>query len=604
MSQEPAVHYHVRVDPERHELVVKAHYRGDFASGERMLVETPSWVPGNYNFMQFARDIFELEAVDPRTGAALELRRAGWEGFEILAPKGEVELSYRAYAFEPEFGEPSGILDSSYAVLLGTRYLYCKDHLGPCRVSYELPKGWEGRIHHPSGAEQVPGQVNTWDYPSYEILLDTPVVMGNFDVHEREVAGTPIYFVFVDRGVGFQAEVEGFADELARVAAFFHEMYGSFPFSDYSFVMSLNPQNEWGLEHLTSTMCGLGPDVFTDEDQYKIGVRVCAHEMFHAWNVRRLRPAPLLQLQHHLDSGSFSEGLWVAEGFTRYYEFLSCTVTGVYSPEEFFSNIVGYYEHLTIVPAYERVTAVDSSLATYLNHNPKYPGRVNNCIDYYDKGMLIAFGLDASLRLAGQAGGLNQAFRGFYDQYLDWPVGDSTNPGYSTEDVIRYFNELQPGLGERLEREVLRPGGLDTEAMLQSLGFEVVRESIHYLGLVFTDDSATIYNLLDDSPAGQSGLAPGDVLTAIDGFSLTKAGLQWAATHAEPVTLGVLRGHRALEFRVVPGQREAIRELIWRGDDEQRRRLYEWFGREFELEDGQVFSLEFYENFHGIETTY
>ena len=83
--------------------------------------------------------------------------------------------------------------------------------------------------------------------------------------------------------------------------------------------------------------------------------------MFHAWIVRRLRPAPLLQLQHHLDTGSFSEGVWLAEGFTRYYEFLACTVTGIYSPEAFLSNIVGYFGHLTQIPAYDRVSATSSA---------------------------------------------------------------------------------------------------------------------------------------------------------------------------------------------------------------------------------------------------
>jgi hypothetical protein len=235
--------------------------------------------------------------------------------------------------------------------------------------------------------------------------------MGNYDRYERVVAGTPFYFVFVDHGVGFEAKVQGFVDQLAAIAKVYHRMFRSFPFEDYTFVMSLNPQASWGLEHLTSTMCGLGPDIFTDPDQYAIGVRVCAHELFHAWNVRRLRPSPLLQVAEQLTSGSFTEGLWIAEGFTRYYEFLSCTRIGVYSPDQFFSAVVGYLEHLRVVPAYERVSGVDSSLTTYLNHSPKYSGRPANCIDYYDKGMLIAFDIDATLRLGSSEQSLDHAFR-------------------------------------------------------------------------------------------------------------------------------------------------------------------------------------------------
>lgn len=597
------MHYKVAIDPERHELAVEVAISSEVASGGSLVLETPSWVPGNYNFMQFARDIFSISAVDNVSGEELAVTREGWEGFRIHNPVGGITVRYRAYAFEPQFGEPSGIIDSNYAVLLGTRYLYSREDKGPHQVTYDLPKIWEGRIHHPSGAKKISGSENTWEYPSYEILLDTPVVMGEFDIIEKEVYGTAIYFVFVDQGVGFEARVDEFVEGLVHVCKFYHAMYGSFPFTDYTFVMSLNPQNDWGLEHLTSTMCGLGPDMFTADDKYKRGIRVCAHEMFHAWNVRRLRPAPLLQLHRQLDKGSFTEGLWVAEGFTRYYEFLSCTVTGVYSPEEFFSNIVGYYEHLTVVPAYERVSVADSSAATYLNHNPKYPGRVCNCIDYYDKGMLIAFGIDASLRLHSNTDGLNRAFRKFYDKYVHWPPGNSDYPGYTTKDIIDFFERIQPGLGEQIDHAANYPGGLNTETILEQLGFAVERKLIHYLGLVFTDDTlTTLYNLLDDSPAGRSGLAPQDVITHINGFSLTKAGLKWAATQRAAVTLEALRGHRRLSFTVTPGERQVITGLTWRGNNEQKQRIQAWLGKNFDPDSNEKFSLSFYENFHGIET--
>ena len=597
------MHYKVAVNPARHELTVEININKEIASGSSLLLETPSWVPGNYNFMQFARDIFSISAVDNASGKKLDVTREGWQGFRIHEPVGDITVRYQAYAFEPEFGEPSGILDSNYAVLLGTRYLYSRKDSGPHQVTYTLPKDWEGQIHHPSGAKKIVGTANTWEYPSYEILLDTPVVMGEFDILEKNVFGTAIYFVFVDQGVGFGARVSEFVEDLAHICEFYHEMFGSFPFADYTFVLSLNPQNDWGLEHLTSTMCGLGPDVFTSDDKYKIGVRVCAHEIFHAWNVRRLRPAPLLQLHRQLDTGSFTEGLWVAEGFTRYYEFLSCTVTGIYTPEEFFSNIIGYYEHLTVVPAYERVSAVDSSAATYLNHNPKYPGRVNNCIDYYDKGMLIAFGIDASLRLHTNEGGLNWAFREFYDQFVHWPPGNSDYPGYTTSDVLNFFENIQPGLGNQLDREANHPGNLTTETILEQLGFSVERKHIYYLGLVFTDNTlTTLYNLLEDSPAGQSGLAPQDIITHVNGYNLTTAGLKWAATHGEPVTLEVLRGHRRLSFTVTPGKREAITSLTWHGSNEQKQRIQNWLGENFDPGSNEKFSLSFYENFHGIET--
>jgi predicted metalloprotease with PDZ domain len=591
------VHYHVSVDPNRHELRVRMHLTGSFTQG-RMRLEIPTWVPGNYTFTQLGRDLFEVRAVNTSTGKSLAVSREGWQAFHVDGGDGDVTITYRAWGYSTDLGEPSGIVDNSYAVLLGTRYLHSPAYLGACTVSYELPEAWKGRVHHPSGATQ--SGPDSWRYPSYEILLDTPVTMGNYDRYERVVSGTPFYFVFVDRGVGFEAKVEGFVDQLAAIAKVYHRMFGSFPFEDYTFVMSLNPQASWGLEHLTSTMCGLGPDVFTDPDQYAIGVRVCAHELFHAWNVRRLRPSPLLQVAEQLTSGSFTEGLWISEGFTRYYEFLSSTRIGVYSPDQFFSAVVGYLEHLRVVPAYERVSGVDSSLTTYLNHSPKYSGRPANCIDYYDKGMLIAFDIDATLRLGSSEQSLDHAFRGFYEKYV---TGGPDYAGFTTADAMAYFERVQPGLGAMIEATALNPGGLTTEAILGHLGFVVNYETVPQLGIMFLGSGApTLYNVLDNSPAGDSGLAPEDVITGVNGFIYTPAAMSWAASQTAPVTLTVLRGHRLLSFTMTPTPHRKIAKLTWNGTAAQAKRIQAWLERPFAPDRGQVFKVDFYENFHGIET--
>jgi predicted metalloprotease with PDZ domain len=585
------VSYQVRVLPNEHEVQVELQLEGP-AAEEEVRLEVPTWVPGDYAFMQYGRDLFDLKAIDARTGKELTVTREHWQGFRVRGGQGSVLVSYRAYAYVPDFGEPCGLVENDYAVLLGTRYLRVPASPGPCRVTYQLPAGWA--FHHASGASQV-GEGPAWDYPSFEVLLDTPVVLGRFDCRERLIQGTPFYFVFLDNALGYESQVELLLDGMARIVEALYEVFGSFPFHDYTFILSLSPVNEWGLEHLSSSMCGLGPDLFIDPGKRAYGMRVCAHELFHAWNVRRLRPAPLKQFD--LRNGSFTEGLWVAEGFTRYYEFLICTRAGVYTPEQFFSAIVNYYRHLEDLPAYERVSAVDSSVATYLNHG-KYPGRCNNSIDYYDKGMLIAFDLDAALRLHPRGDSLDDAFRVFYEKFVDSQLG------YTTAEVLQFFEERQPGLGQLLAREAQQPSGLTVEAHLQQLGFRVDRESVFSLGLLFNNATGpAIYNVLDSSPAGRCGLAPGDVLTRINGFPFSMAGLMWAGGRAEPVSLEVVRGQRALTMTVTPSRRNRISSLRWAGSDEQARRIQAWLRcDDFRPAAGQSFNLDFYENFHGIET--
>lgn len=581
------VWYRVQVFPEQHELAVEMTITAERPAGPLRL-ELPTWVPGDYSYFQFGRDLFDLRAADAH-GNALAVSRDGWQAFEVEAATGAVTVSYRAYAYGNDLSEPAGILDSDFGVILGARYLHSPALLGPCRVTYELPTGWN--VHHPSGARRV-GTSTAWDYPSFEILLDTPVVMGDFDLRKRSVKGTTFFYAFVDRALGYDAEVDRFVDDVSKTALEFHDMFGSFPFDDYTFVLSMNPVNDWGLEHLSSTMCGLGPTVFIDPVAYAVGIRVCAHELFHAWNVRRLRPAMLGELDFY--TGTFTDGLWVAEGFTRYYEFLTCTRTGAYTPDQFFSSVVNYKTHLAGTPAYRRVSAADSSLATYLNHQ-KYPGRCNNAIDYYDKGMLIAFELDVRLRLNGDS--LDHAFSAFYNRYA------GKGAGYTVADVVSFFEARLPGLGAVVSGAALRPEHLDTDAMLAKLGFRLDVTPGSYVGLMFSDTtSPAIYGVLDDAPAGGAGLAPDDVLQRVNGFPYSFQALQWAAGRREPLTLDVLRGHRTITAKLVPQERQTDSALVWRGDEKQARLISTWLQTAFAPAQQQRFALDYYDNFHGIET--
>lgn len=578
--------YRIQVDPLRHELHVELTIEGPHAEGT-VYVETPTWVPGDYEFATYGRDVFAIDARDQRTGEHLPVRRVGWQGYEISGCRGTVVVAYTASCTSTDFSEASGTVRDHYAVLLGPRYLLVAASPGPCRLVLDVPEGWP--VHCASGGRRVDD--HEWEFPSYEILLDTPIVTGNFDSISRDVAGTPFHHLFLNRGVGSAGEAR-FVDDVVKLAVEYHTMFGSFPFQDYTYVFSLDPRDDWGLEHLTSTMIGLGPAVFVDADQAGIGVRTCAHELFHAWNVRRLRPATLGELDFR--RGSFTEGLWVAEGFTRYYEFLTCTRTGLYSPGQFFSSVVNYFRHLVAFPAYDRVSPVDASSATYLNHE-KYPGRPNSAIDYYDAGMLLAFDLDVALRAAGDS--LDAAFQAFYEAFV------GRGAGWTLADLSGLLERRLPGLGELVIREATEPAALSVVERLAELGFRIGYEDVAYLGLVMQDDSGpAIYGVLDTSPAGASGIANEDIVTAVDGSPFALEALRWAVAHQSVVTLDVLRGNVSSCYGIPVGRRTQITSLAWEGDATQARRIARWLKADFTPSHGESIPLDFYENFHGVET--
>lgn len=262
--------------------------------------------------------------------------------------------------------------------------------------------------------------------------------------------------------------------------------------------------------------------------------------------------------------------------------------------------MLGYFTHLSQQPAYRRVAATDSSLATFLNHE-KYPGRVDNSIDYYDKGMLIAFAVDALLRQGGGQS-LDTAFSAFYGRFFgDGSTVPSDYVGYTTADVVAFFNGVSPGLGDTIGAWVEEPAGLDTPGVLAAVGLRPEYDDIHRLGIFFMDDGEpTIYGVADDMPAA-SGLAPGDVIVGVNGYAYTPAGLAWAASSPAPVTLSVTRGHRRLDVTMTPAPRRTSTGLTWCGSEDDARLISTWLASEFAPEPGTVLPVDFYENFHGVE---
>lgn len=556
-------------------------------TGAPLELAVPTWVPGAYAFMRYGRDLFEVRAFDG-AGGALQVRRSGWAGWSVEKPTSTVRVTYLAHGFDPAWGELIGVVTHTQAVLLGTHYLHAPKHPGPCTVKYELPAGW--KLHHPAGARALGG--SAFSYPNYLALFDTPVVMGEYELTTRSLHGKDFHFAFLDRGVGFETEAEKFVDSLIKVAEACHAVFGSFPFDHYTFVFSFDPRFHWGLEHANATMIGLGEAALFDKDERARAVRVSAHELFHAWNVCRLKPFPFGQLDHA--GGSFTEGLWIAEGFTRYYEFLLQVRAEELSPEAFFSNIVNYYRHLGAMPAYARTTLVDSSLATFLNHN-KYPGSINNTIDYYDHGMLVAFDLDAAMRLEGKT--LDRAFRGFYEAFVEKPGG------YTQQDVLGHFAREGHAFANLIEKETQTPGALSVEEKLTALGFTVAREEVRYIGLVLDANAGpAIANVLDDGPAAHSGIAPGDELARVAGFPFKLSALKYLIANQKTLEVEVKRGNRFFTFQLATAPRSQIASLEWSGTMEQAERIRTWLGRsDFVLEAGRKIPLTSFENFHGIQ---
>jgi predicted metalloprotease with PDZ domain len=584
------LNYRVKVLPNEHALAVEMSVE---ATSDEIFLEVPTWVPGAYAFMRYGRDIVDVSAVDAVSGSAVAVERRGWNAFRISAGKKSVKVTYKVFVVDAAWGELVGIVGTDQAVLLATRLLFVRgEQSAPCRVTYDLPEKWA--FHHPSGAKKI-GE-RTYEYPNYEVLLDTPVVSGAFDKITRTISGTPFHFIFLERATGFAKKSEELVDALVRVSAACEKIFGAFPFDDYSFVMSSDPRAHWGLEHANATMIGIGEDVFVDPEARLQCIRVAGHELVHAWNVKRLKPKPIRDLD--LSKGSFTDGLWVAEGFTRYWEMLIAVRANEMSPARFFSNVVNYYRYLAARPAYARTSPSDSSRATFLNHH-RYPGAWNSSVDYYDAGMLVAFDIDATLRRAKAPSSLDESFVAFYNEFLA--------RGFSGADARAFFASRDSALEPLLAREVDGAGALSTIEQLEAIGFEVTRDSVPRAGLVLEKNiGPRILDVLEGSAAAAAGLAPDDEIVKLEDAAFHVAGLKWLIKNESTFAITVRRGARFFTFAISPELRADVTKLTWRGNSEDADRLKKWLDREVldfgpGSSSGAEIPLTWYDNFHGVD---
>ena len=546
------MHYRVRIDPRARQLELDVEL--ERAAAGDLVLHVPTWVPGAYAFMKYGRDVFDVRAEDAATGASLVVRREGMSGLAIDAAPRTLVVRARVTASDPAWGELVGVIFESGAIVRATHFPFDPAHQGPCRVSVTAPPGWA--IHPPSGARAVGD--DTYELPSFAALVDSPIAVGTFEHRTRTLRGVTFHHVFMGRAVGFEREVEHFLDQVMAVSAATADVFGGvFPFAEYTYVYATDPRASWGLESAHSTLVGIGDGVFIDDEERRAAIRLVAHELFHAWNVCRLRPRALMQPD--LVQGSFPDGLWISEGITRYYELLLATRVGALSAARMLSNLVRYDRALRALPATRHTTLVDSSLATFLNHN-RYPGAASATIDYYDKGMVVAFAIDACLRTAARPSSLDDAFRAFYEAFHA--------RGFGTSDAIAFFDEyaaplgpIEP-LGALLERCVRGAEMPDIVAWLARLGVTSVRAEVPHLGMwLARDRGPAIVDVVEGSPAAEAGLGAGDEIVGQAGYAFRPDALAWLVRHEASFDVEIQSGHVRRAATVRPSPHSIVSEL-------------------------------------------
>src|SRR4029079_12845419 len=272
------------------------------------------------------------------------------------------------------------------------------DGARPHEVAVVLPARW--REAHTALPTSPQGGPHLFHAASYDTLVDSPIYCGTPAVYSFDVDGVP--HLLVNDGEDGILDGPRSAADVERLVRAAFKLWGEVPYRRFLF-LNLITGASGGLEHKDSTVLMTSRWKTRRRESYLEWLALAAHEHFHAWNVKRLRPAELGPFDY--DEENYTKSLWVAEGITAYYDTLLVHRAGLSSRDEYLRDFSKTVRTAQRTPGRRVQTLEAASFDTWIKYYQPDENTPNSAISYYTKGAVVAFLLDARIRQAtgGQA---------------------------------------------------------------------------------------------------------------------------------------------------------------------------------------------------------
>jgi predicted metalloprotease with PDZ domain len=545
----------------------------------------PVWTPGSYLVREFARHL-EGFAAEDEAGRPLAVERLDKHRLRLHGgAAARATLRYRVYA--NELTVRTSHVDGTHAflspagVFLGVRGREGQPH----RVAIEAPPGW--RV---ASALEGEGELVARDYDQ---LIDSPIEVGLHQVAHFEAVGREHELVAWGQG---NLDLTRLTADVKRIVEAQGAFWGGLPYPRYLFVFHLTGKGRGGLEHLDSTVLLVPRLAFADEEGYRDVLGLVSHELFHAWNVKRLRPAALTPYDY--DREQYTGLLWWFEGGTCYYEQLLLARAGLLSPAQHLEALGRKLTSLARLPGAAKLSLEDASRLAWVKYYRPDENSGNSGVSYYLKGELVALALDLALRGAGAS--LDEVLRRLWTRHREGGVPEGGVEPVVTEllgaAAARSFFDryvrgtaplepaLEPGLallGLRLRRRVAR--GLDDKGGKPGKASDGPTPG--WLGAELSQGGKlTVSAVREGGPAWRAGLTADDELLAEGGYRLDRGGLANRLEQRGPagaLRLTIFRRDELLELEVplaAPPEDTAWLEPVEAPSEAQRAAFQAWCG--------------------------
>lgn len=541
-----ALRYAVRLDsPATHTAEIELRFapQGDHAD-----VTLPAWCPGSYLIRDYARFVRDLEARgdDGRPRAVTKLDKQTWR----IEAAGARELVVRYRLYGHDLTVRTNHIDHDHAFLHGpATFLYpTAGRTSPIEIELAYPAGWTLTTAAAHDGDRVRAA-------SIDELYDHPIHLGPTRTLDVPAKVPCTLAIWGERAPGGTFDEQRLCTDLAAIVDDHVARFGEAPFPRYTFILMLAHDAYGGLEHRASSVNLYNPHFAATRKSYEGLLELLSHELFHAWNGKRIAPKPLLDFDYAREA--YTPCLWVMEGITSHYDRFALRTSGRITAKSLLEKVLDDWARLLATPGRAHHSLEQSSFDAWIKLYKPDESNVNTTVSYYLKGGLAMFTLDLHIRrrTEGQRS-LDDVLRALWQRY--------GKPGTPHPDDLQPVFEEATGLslGDIFGAQIRGTEDPELGAELAHVGLELratadpaqIADGAQPVWLGVTASGTKVTAVLDGSAAQAAGISPGDELVAIDRFRATSDGelrsLIAARRPGDTVSIALFRRHRLVELPV------------------------------------------------------
>ena len=514
----------------------------------------PVWSPGYYGIREFAKNVLNFRAQD-YLGKDLKWENAGNDWKVETSNTPVVIATYDVSATSTFVADPYLGEDRGYVVGTGLFMYVAGQITHPVTVEIKLNPSWKTIA---TGLDPVsPDNPHTFSAPTFDVLYDSPILMGNLEsLPSFEIRGIPHRFIGYQIGNNFNADQ--FMRNLKAVVEQGIAIIGDIPYKHYTFLgIGRSPG---GIEHLNSTAVPFtGAAALDSRTGTTRQLTFLAHEYFHNYNVKRIRPIALGPFDY--DGPNRTNMLWVSEGFTSYYAYMMVARAGFMNEEELLDNFrkdIASYENNT---GHLFQSATESSWSTWIQgpFGGRAKGGISKSISYYSKGAVLGLLLDFAIRHETEnKRSLDTVMQELYRRYYQ-----ELKRGWTDEEFRAVCERISGVSLQEYFNYASTTDVIDYDKYLGYAGLELQKPAElpdSYLGAVVEDVNGrlVISAVESNSPARQAGLAANDEIRSLDGERVDASALSALIASKKPgdrVSLAINRAGRDINVEVKLGQK-------------------------------------------------